>query len=59
MSTRSSKTDLLQNIFKKSVVLLVKMQSAVGYFDHTEMFKLFDTMIKPILCYGAEIWGLT
>ena len=20
-------------------------------------FKLFDTMIKPILCYGGKIWG--
>ena len=33
------------------------LKTTVGYFDYTEMFKLFDTMIKPILCYGSEVWG--
>ena len=42
---------------KKSIVLLNKLQTTVEYFDYTEMFKLFDTMIKPILCYGSEVWG--
>ena len=42
---------------KKSIVSLNKLQSTVGYFDYTEMFKLFDTMIKPVLCYGSEVWG--
>jgi len=23
------------------------------------MFKLFDSMVVPILTYGAEIWGQT
>ena len=23
------------------------------------MFKLFDTMVKPVACYGAEILGYT
>ena len=26
-------------------------------FVHHEIFKLFDSMVKPILCYGSEIWG--
>ena len=36
---------------------MLKLQSSVGYFGYPELFKLFDTMIKPILLYGAEIWG--
>ena len=31
---------------KISIMLLNKLQTTVGYFDYTEMFKLFDTMIK-------------
>ena len=27
------------------------------YFEYADIFKLFDTMIKPILCYAAELWG--
>ena len=41
---------------KKSIVKLNKLQSTVGYFDYTERFKLFDTVIKPVLCYGSEVW---
>jgi hypothetical protein len=26
-------------------------------YDPTVAFKLFDSMISPILCYSAEIWG--
>ena len=38
---------------RKSIVC----KSSVGYFVYPELFKLFDTMIKPILLYGSEIWG--
>ena len=24
---------------------------------YTEYFKLFDTMITPVLIYGSDIWG--
>ncbi|MEW8545659.1 MAG: reverse transcriptase family protein [Candidatus Thiodiazotropha sp.] len=41
----------------KSIISMLKMQHSVGYFDYDEYFKLFDTMIKPILCYASEIWG--
>ena len=27
-----------------------------GQFSHTGMFKLVDSMVVPILTYGAEIW---
>ena len=34
-----------------------KTSEYVGFFVYTEMFKLFDSMIKPVLCYGSEVWG--
>ena len=41
----------------KSIMSMLKMQHSDGYFGYSELFKLFDTMIKPILLYGLEIWG--
>jgi len=32
-------------------------QQKFGYFQPDDIFKLFDSMIKPILCYGSPIWG--
>ena len=42
---------------KRAIITMSKLQSAIGYFEHQEFFKLFDSIIKPILTYGAEIWG--
>ena len=42
---------------RKAIISLIKLQGKIGYFEYADMFKLFDTMIKPILCYAAEIWG--
>ena len=36
---------------------LYNVQSKLGTLSTTEAFKLFDTMILPILRYAAEIWG--
>ena len=27
--------------------------------DNESSYKLFDTLVKPILCYGCEIWSIT
>ena len=43
---------------RKSIILMLELQSSVGYFGYPEFFKLFDTIIKPILLYGQKYWGL-
>ena len=32
-------------------------QRKFGYFQQDEIFRLFDSMVKPILCYVSEVWG--
>ena len=32
------------------------MQRNIGYFDYLDLFKLFNTMVKLVLLYGAETW---
>ena len=32
-------------------------QKPFGYFPIKDFFKIFDTCIQPILCYGSQIWG--
>ena len=49
--------EVLATKVRKSIISLYKLQYNVGYFDYTEMFKLFDTMVKPVLLYGSEISG--
>ena len=29
----------------------------LGAFDNKAIFKIFDSLVVPILCYGLEIWG--
>ena len=29
----------------------------MAFFQTKDIFKLFDAIISPILCYGSEIWG--
>ena len=29
----------------------------LGVFDHKALFKIFDSLVVPILCYGSEVWG--
>ena len=53
--TRAKET--LATQARKSITTLYKLQHNIGYFDYLDLFKLFDTMVKPVLLYGAEIWG--
>ena len=42
---------------RKPIFAIRSFQRTFGYFSHNEYFKLFDSMVKPILTYGAEIYG--
>ena len=53
--TRAKET--LATQARKSIISIYKMQHNIGYFDYSDLFKLFDTMIKPVLLYGAELLG--
>jgi len=32
-------------------------QRPFGYFSVVDSFKIFNSMVKPILCYASHIWG--
>ena len=42
---------------RKASFCIRNYQRKFGYFKHEEIFRLFDAMVKPILCFGSEIWG--
>ena len=41
----------------KAIITIKILQNKLGSLSIYDCFKLFDTMIVPILCYGSEIWG--
>ena len=41
---------------RKAIFAIKAYQKHFGHFSHSEHFKLFDSIIKPILLYGKEIW---
>ena len=41
----------------KASASIFKYQKNFGFFSPEDAFKLFDSGVKPILCYGSEIWG--
>ena len=43
----------------KSIFSILQYQRKFGYFEYNDMFKIFDAMVTPVLCYAAEIWGHT
>ena len=42
---------------KKASSSIFRFQKQCGRFQPNDAFKLFDAMVKPVACYGAEIWG--
>ena len=53
--TKSLKSQALQAL--KASASIFKYQKNFGFFNPEDAFKLFDSVVKPILCYGSEIWG--
>ena len=49
--------DILAQQATKAFSSIFRYQTNFGRFHSKDMFRMFDTMIKPILCYGSEIWG--
>ena len=49
--------DILAQQATKAFSSIFRYQKNFGRFHSKDMFRMFDTIIKPILCYGSEIWG--
>ncbi len=47
----------LANQSNKALFSLMKVSTALSFPPPTVMCYLFDSLIKPITEYGAEIWG--
>lgn len=53
--TKSLESQALQALKASSTIF--RYQKKIFFFSPKDAFKLFDTIVKPILCYGSEIWG--
>ena len=42
---------------QKAASSIFRFQKQFGFFRPADAFRLFDSMVKPIAIYGAEIWG--
>ena len=41
----------------KAVSMIRRAIWKLGVFEHKALFKIFDSLVVPILCYGSEVWG--
>ena len=51
---------LLDDLYKRGLKAYFKLRNCLGesFRNHVHLFfNLFDTLIKPILMYGIELWG--
>ena len=49
----------LRQLVIKAISNIFRYLRNFRHFDSKDVFKLFDTIVKPMLCYGSEIWGFT
>ena len=53
----NSSRDTLATQGNKSLFNLYKLNTMCGGMPPETLFKLFDNIVAPVLCYGAEVWG--
>ena len=41
----------------KAIFSINGFQKKMGRVNCKDLFRIFDSMVLPILCYGSEIWG--
>ena len=41
----------------KATSMIRRAMWKLGVFEHKALFKIFDSLVVPILCYGSEVWG--
>ena len=61
MSTRLSSTciqNLLATRARSAVAKIDKSLRHLHYLELEVLINIFDTQVKPILLYGAEVWGI-
>ena len=49
--------ELLAMQAQKAASSIFRFQKQFGRFQPIDAYKLFDSMVKPVACYGAELWG--
>lgn len=42
---------------ERQYLLLNGTKKQFGCFTHAQMFRIFDSMVVPIVKFGAEVWG--
>ena len=59
-SSRLSWSPAKRNLAAKGIKSLYSIQSVIrklGGFSVANAFKLFDSIVVPVVCYGSEVWG--
>ena len=49
--------DMLSRQAFKAIGIMCRIRRNFGFLEPVDMFKIFDSAVKPILCYGSQIWG--
>ena len=48
---------MLSSQATKAVFNILRIRRRFGFLELKDMFKIFDSVVKPILCFGSQIWG--
>ena len=52
------KTHFMLSLQSKKVInYFFLLGKNFGTISTSDMFKIFDATVKPVLCYGSQLWG--